>query len=29
MLTGEVVKMKPTDVSRPEYYHKVVDCQWG
>jgi formate dehydrogenase (NADP+) beta subunit len=21
--------MKPTDVSRPEYYHKVVDCQWG
>jgi formate dehydrogenase beta subunit len=23
------VRMKPTDVSRPEYYHKVVDCQWG
>ena len=21
--------MKPTDVNRPEYYHKVVDCQWG
>ena len=27
--TGEVVSMKPTDVNRPEYYHKVVDCQWG
>jgi formate dehydrogenase beta subunit len=23
------VSMKPTDVNRPEYYHKVVDCQWG
>jgi formate dehydrogenase (NADP+) beta subunit len=21
--------MKPTDVSRPEYFHKVVDCQWA
>ena len=21
--------MKPTDTSNPEYYHKVVDCQWG
>ena len=21
--------MKPTDVSDPHYYHKVVDCQWG
>ena len=21
--------MKPTDVSDPRYYHKVVDCQWG
>ena len=21
--------MKPTDVSNPEYFHKVVDCQWG
>src|SRR5256885_9171050 len=19
----------PTDVSNPQYYHKVVDCQWG
>ena len=23
------MSMKPTDVNRPEYYHKVVDCQWG
>jgi NADPH-dependent glutamate synthase beta subunit-like oxidoreductase/ferredoxin len=21
--------MKPTDTSKPEYFHKVVDCQWG
>ena len=21
--------MHPTDVSDPDYYHKVVDCQWG
>ena len=21
--------MKPTDTSDPQYYHKVVDCQWG
>ena len=21
--------MKPTDVSNPEYFHKVVDCQYG
>ncbi len=21
--------MKPTDVQDPNYYHKVVDCQWG
>ena len=21
--------MQPTDVSSPNYYHKVVDCQWG
>jgi NADPH-dependent glutamate synthase beta subunit-like oxidoreductase/ferredoxin len=21
--------MKPTDTSNPEYYHKVVDCQWA
>jgi NADPH-dependent glutamate synthase beta subunit-like oxidoreductase len=21
--------VKPTDVSNPEYFHRVVDCQWG
>jgi formate dehydrogenase beta subunit len=21
--------VEPTDVSDPQYYHKVVDCQWG
>jgi formate dehydrogenase (NADP+) beta subunit len=21
--------MDPTDVTRPQYYHRVVDCQWG
>jgi NADPH-dependent glutamate synthase beta subunit-like oxidoreductase/ferredoxin len=21
--------VKPTDVSNPDYFHKVVDCQWG
>ena len=21
--------MKPTDTSNPEFFHKVVDCQWG
>ena len=21
--------MKPTDIARPEYFHKVVDCQWA
>jgi formate dehydrogenase beta subunit len=21
--------MKPTDVSNPDYFHKVVDCQWA
>ena len=21
--------MKPTDVSDPDHFHKVVDCQWG
>ena len=22
-------QMKPTDVSNPDYFHKVVDCQWA
>ncbi len=21
--------MKPTDVSQPDYFHKVIDCQWA
>ena len=21
--------MKPTDISTPDYFHKVVDCQWA
>ena len=21
--------MKPTDIGKPEYFHKVVDCQWA
>ena len=21
--------MAPTDTSNPEYFHKVVDCQWA
>jgi len=21
--------MKPTDISKPDYFHKVVDCQWA
>ena len=21
--------MKPTKISNPEYFHKVVDCQWA
>jgi len=23
------IEMKPTDTSNPEYFHKVVDCQWA
>ena len=21
--------MQPTDTKDPQYFHKVVDCQWG
>ena len=21
--------MKPTDIKNPDYFHKVVDCQWA
>src|ERR1700744_394445 len=24
-----MVVMKPTDISAPDYFHKVVDCQWA
>lgn len=24
-----VMSMKPTDTTHPDYYHKVVDCQWA
>jgi NADPH-dependent glutamate synthase beta subunit-like oxidoreductase/ferredoxin len=27
--TFQVDTVKPTDVSNPDYFHKVVDCQWG
>src|SRR6266700_1312977 len=23
------VSMKPTDIAAPDYFHKVVDCQWA
>jgi formate dehydrogenase beta subunit len=23
------VRVKPTDIQNPDYYHKVVDCQWA
>lgn len=25
----ELKKMKPTNISNPNYFHKVVDCQWA
>ena len=29
LFTFGPILMKPTDVSNPEYFHKVVDCQYG
>ena len=26
---GLASEMKPTDTNNPDYYHKVVDCQWA
>src|SRR6476620_8890855 len=26
---ADKVGMKPTDISAPDYFHKVVDCQWA
>src|SRR6059058_4662188 len=28
-LRGTEESMKPTDISAPDYFHKVVDCQWA
>jgi formate dehydrogenase (NADP+) beta subunit len=28
-LNGAVHRMKPTDTSNPDYFHRVVDCQWA
>jgi len=25
----EEVRLNPTDIAQPEYFHKVVDCQWA
>ena len=24
-----LINVRPTDVADPEYFHKVVDCQWA
>src|SRR5882757_1635583 len=29
LLSRGQVGMKPTDISAPDYFHKVVDCQWA
>src|ERR1700724_1025138 len=29
MTRADGVGMKPTDISAPDYFHKVVDCQWA
>jgi formate dehydrogenase beta subunit len=26
---GSLNEMQPTDISNPDYFHKVVDCQWA
>jgi NADPH-dependent glutamate synthase beta subunit-like oxidoreductase/ferredoxin len=26
---GQPMGMKPTDIANPDYFHKVVDCQWA
>src|SRR3954447_26576285 len=28
-IRADKVGMKPTDISAPDYFHKVVDCQWA
>src|SRR3981189_1736235 len=27
--SGKSLGMKPTDIKNPDYFHKVVDCQWA
>src|SRR6267378_2711703 len=27
--SGQSLGMKPTDITNPDYFHKVVDCQWA
>jgi len=27
--SGQSLGMKPTDIKNPDYFHKVVDCQWA
>ena len=26
---GSAARMRPTDITDPQYFHKVVDCQWA
>src|SRR3954463_1279373 len=28
-ITAKAPGMKPTDIKNPDYFHKVVDCQWA
>jgi NADPH-dependent glutamate synthase beta subunit-like oxidoreductase len=28
-MSGEVKHVKPTEIGAPDYFHKVVDCQWA
>jgi NADPH-dependent glutamate synthase beta subunit-like oxidoreductase len=28
-LSGDETNVKPTDIGVPDYFHKVVDCQWA
>src|SRR3977135_1505090 len=27
--SGPSLGLKPTDIKNPDYFHKVVDCQWA
>src|SRR5476651_303746 len=28
-VSGKDLRLEPTDIEAPEYFHKVVDCQWA